>query len=267
LHRQAFLPAEQEIKMIRLSNSLLRKSLHAAGLAFSLAVAGPSFAIINYGDFSDIPPGTVTYTDVKESSSTDPVPPPLYGAPSINGNLLDFDPTAFGANAAGAGGFDITDGQLNFTMTAESGTSIDTLIVSEGGDYSFSGLVPDAGTFVVVSVATTVNILEVNGITLGVPIEIFQTDTFVSDYLTIGNPPASGLNLWSLDYSIDLASQVNGDVTKIEVVIDNQLSATTTDGNQAFIAKKDFNVNIPEPTSLALLGLGAAMTLRRRRDR
>ena len=252
--------------MLQMTTSYLSKAALAAGFVLSLAVVGESSAQIPYGDFSDVPPGTVMYTDVTESSSTDPVPPALYGAPSITGNLLDFDPLAFGANSAG-GGFDITDGQLNFGVMATQGNSIDVLYISEGGDFSFSGLTPDAGTFLSVSVLTTVNILEVDGVALVTPIEVSQVDTLVTDYITVGNPPATGLNLWSLDYTIDLASEVNGSITKIEVVVDNQLSTTTTAGNQAFVSKKDFNVNVPEPTSLALLGLGGLLVMRRRRDR
>lgn len=255
--------------MPQTKNALTRKALAIGALVLSAGFASDSSAVINYPDQSDIPPGTITYSDIVESSSTDPVPPPLYGSPSINGNLLDFDPTGFGSNSADGGGFDITDGQLNFTMTAEPGTSIDTLIVSEGGDFSFSGLTPDAGTFLSVSVATVINILEVDGVTLVTPIEIFQSDTFVTDYLTIGNPPSTGLNQWSLDYTVDILGAISGvpalGATKVEVVIDNQLLTTASAGNQAFISKKDFNVNVPEPTSLALLGIGALVLVRRRR--
>lgn len=255
--------------MPRIPHSFFTKAVLAASLILSAGAALDSSAVINYPDQSDIPPGTVTYSDIVESSGTNTLPPGLYGAPDINGNLLDFDPVAFTAQSAG-GAFDLTDGQLNFTVTAEPGTSINALIVSEGGDFSFSGLTPDAGTFLSVSVATTVNILEVDGVTLGAPIQIFQTDSLVTDYLTIGNPPSTGLNQWSLDYTIDILGAINGQpvlgATKIEVVIDNQLSTTTTAGNQAFVSKKDFNVDVPEPTSLALLGLGSLLLARRRRD-
>ncbi|MFK7789173.1 MAG: PEP-CTERM sorting domain-containing protein [Phycisphaeraceae bacterium] len=254
-----------------IQKSFLPRTALIAALALSSAAAFNSEAVINYGDYSDIPPGTITYTGVTESSGTNALPPALYGAPDINGDLLDFDPLAFTAQSAGAGGFDLTDGQLNFTMTAEPGEAINSLIVSEGGDYSFSGVTPDAGTFLSVSVATTINILAVDGDTLGLPIEIFQTDTFVIDYASVGNAPSTGLNLWSLDYTVDILGALNSPfqlgATEIEVVIDNQLTTTTTAGNQAFVSKKDFNVNVPEPTSLALIGLGGLLMVRRRRDR
>jgi hypothetical protein len=254
--------------MPRIHQSLLPKAVLAAGLLISAGAAFDSSAVINYPDQSDIPPGTVTYSDIVESSSTNLLPPGLYGAPSINGDLLDFDPVGFGANS-NSGAFALTDGQLNFTVTAEPGAAINSLIVSEGGDFSFQGLVPDAGTFVSVSVLTTVNILEVDGVTLGTPIEISQVDSLTTDYLTVGNPPASGLNLWSLDYTIDILGAITGPTqlgaTKIEVVIDNQLSSKSTADTQAFLSKKDFNVNIPEPTSIALLSFGGLLLARRRR--
>lgn len=255
--------------MPRNSKSFFMKTVSAACLVLAISTSASALSI-NYGNYSDIPPGTVTYSNVTESSSTDPVP--LYNAPSINGDLLDFDPTSFGASTAGVAGFDITDGQLNFTVTAEQGQSIGSLIISEAGDYMFTGISPTAGTLVVASLAATVSILEVDGVTLALPIDIFVPETFFNDYATVGNAPAPGLRQWSLLTTVDIAGALNLPyqlgATKIEVVVDNQLTASTTADNTAFIAKKDFRVNvgpvIPEPTSLALLAMGAAVLTRRR---
>ena len=43
---------------------------------------------------------------------------------TIPGNSLNFDPTGFSASASGAGGTDITDGQLKFTVVAKPGFGI-----------------------------------------------------------------------------------------------------------------------------------------------
>src|SRR3954452_7091132 len=90
-------------------------------LAIALAAvvfAAPSVraAVINYGNSGDIPPG-ITFTNVMESSGTDPVP--LYGPPSYFTTGMDFDPPSFVASATDGAG-DITDGQLNFGDVASA---------------------------------------------------------------------------------------------------------------------------------------------------
>ena len=103
-------------------------------ITFSLAIAALwcanhcASAAIMYGDFDDIPPGVVMYTDVTESSATDPISLPLFGAPTIVANDLDFDPMSFGATAPiGPSTADLTDGQLNFGFTALPGRGLSGL--------------------------------------------------------------------------------------------------------------------------------------------
>ncbi len=260
--------------MMRFHN-LLTPALLLAGL---FVVADSADAAIMYGDFSDIPPGAVIYQDVSESSFTNPVPPPLYGAPSVTGNLLDFDPSGFGVSASG-GAANTVDGQLNFTVKALPGAGITSFAIIESGDFSFSGILPAPGTFVSASAGATVTILEVDGVALPGPIAVFASDLFVTDYPTTGGAPVTGLLPWSLATSVDLASAIPfpfvSGATLFEVAINNQLQATTAVlGHQAAIAKKDFKIvvigdlepnMIPEPSSFALLAVAglAIATVRR----
>lgn len=224
---------------------------------------------IFYGDFSDIPPGTVMYLDVTESSGTDPVPPAMYGAPTISGDLLDFDPTGFVASSMG-GPLDVTDGQLNFTVMAAPGEGFSSIYVQEDGDYSFSGT-GGAGTTVSASLSLRVEILEIDNVPLANSIVVTESDLFGDDYASAGGTD-TGLLFWSLQAFADLSPVLGGStlgVTKAEVAIDNQLITNSEADTLAFIAKKDFKIIpppiIPEPASLALFGLGSLLICSRRR--
>lgn len=261
---------------------VLTRHLVASSFACAIAyLAAPVQAAIMYGDFDDYPPGVVMYTDVTESSSTDLVPPPLYGAPDISGNELDFDPTGFGANAAnGTPPADITDGQLNFGFMTLPGTGMNSLFISEGGDYSLLNG-GTAATSVQASMLVSVEISHVDGVALDSPLTVQGLSTFSADAASSPGP-----NFWNntlfVDFGPTLLNAGYGPeslATKGEVVINNQLAAfSETDPNTiAFIAKKDFKIIpggelddddvIPEPASAMLAVLGLTAVAARRRSR
>ena len=248
----------------------LSQGLCAAALSL-LVVAAVTAAPINYGDFSDIPPGSVMYLDVTETANTPDDTEPLYGAPSVIGNKLDFDPAGFTA-AAAAGTADLTDGQLNLTlMGAPAGpglvNAIKTIAISERGDYSLLGTGSAATqTNYAVSIAA-VTVLEVSGVPVpGGHVSLPGASASGGDNLAAGT---DSLTPWSLGPLYDVGAawaQTGrpGSPTKVEIAINDGLVAISEPLSAAFIAKKDFMIDtvsvvvdeIPEPTTMALLGLG-----------
>ena len=257
--------------------SLLTRSAFA--LALVLYVSAPVSAAIMYGDFDDIPPGVVMYTDVTESSVTDPVPPPRYGPPTAIVNELDFDTLNFGAVASdGAPSADITDGQLNFGFMVIQDNGLSNLAISESGDFSLIGT-GTSTTSVAAGIFAEIEISHINHVQLPNPITIVGSTQFSTDLVS-----SPGLNQpWGQTLLVDfgpalLNAGFDPDVdfaTKGEVVINNTLAAISEvdPSTIAFIAKKDFKIIpggdldpfIPEPTSVALAALGMIGVLASRR--
>jgi hypothetical protein len=98
-----------------------RPAFIAGAVLFLLAaICQPSLsAPINYGNFMG---NTVMYTQVTEDTNSPGDSPPLFGAPTVSGNSLDFNPVGFDANSTGGSGPDITDGQLLFGIMAKPTT-------------------------------------------------------------------------------------------------------------------------------------------------
>jgi hypothetical protein len=222
-----------------------------------------------YGDFMG---DTVTYVDVKEDSNSGDTLP-LFGEPSVSGDSLDFDPVGFDANASGAGGNDTTDANLRFMVMAKPLHIIKNLTMSEAGDTTLSGF-GNFMTFTSVTASVFVDILEIDGV--GVNNISFNGNMVFSpsggQYDLSGGGPLFH-TIWDGSLFIDVmgvldAAVANGDIppyafgaTKISVNMDNTLTALSQQGTAALIAKKDaggisITVNIPEPSSLALVGLG-----------
>src|ERR1700752_1303987 len=93
-------------------------SLVVFGL-FLIAARGADAAPIVYGNF---PGSTIDYLGVQEESSSDPGTE-KFGAPTVTGDNMDFNPQAFAASSTGAAS-DITDSNLQFMVKAHPGQAI-----------------------------------------------------------------------------------------------------------------------------------------------
>lgn len=238
----------------------LQRVIRVGAMAVSLAVVGlftgdSVGASISYGNFGPVPPG-VSFLGVEESSGTDAVP--LYGPPTPFSVGLDFNPAGFVATSAG-GGADITDGQLNFTVMSKAG--ITSLGLFERGDYTLAGVgTPTTQVFAGAILLATVT--EINGVGVA-PIDLVPVNGSIGFNLA-ANPGI--VQPWSLGLLLNVAGQLGPGqaATKVKVAINNQLLAISEPTSVAFIAKKDFRIDvgvIPEPAAVVLMMCGASLAL------
>lgn len=233
---------------------------------FCLAAAGALGLSASAHAASLAHPGAVVvqdgfYDNVVETSITDPLP--MYGAPSAGaGNVMEFPLPSFTATASD-GASDLTSGAVEFTFEADPGKLIGTMSIFESGSYSVTegGSVSAAGTLTVryfddllqdfVLLADPIHMV-VSPDGIPAPGEMFPVDG-----------PGSGD--WLGAALIDFAA-LGIETSSVIVAMDNNLVASALVGGSATISKDDLTVNttiIPEPASLALMGLGLLMISRR----
>lgn len=236
----------------------------AAALLLCL-LSKSALASINYGNFT----GTnFVYNNVTEGSGTSPLP--LFGAPIISGNALVFSPANFGATAAN-GGVQITDGTLTTAITAQAGSYIDQISLTEAGDYTLAGANPSLSTTVSVAAPVFLQIVQLNGVGI-TPIDVNANAVFTPDAgsYNLLNDAGTGV-IWNgaLSESIDAAIANAGDTgqaTEVLFSMDNDLTAISQTGNVADIKKKTedgvtIEASVPEPTSVALIAVSVAAVL------
>lgn len=259
-----------------LSNKLPLNHISFLCLTALALVAAPAAhgATINYGNFN-VPPAGISFNNVTESSGTDPVP--LYGPPDPFVVGLDFDPTSFVATANG-GASDVTDGQLNFTIAGlvnQNGyVGIDVVNLFEAGDFSLAGS-GTAATQALAGAIIRATVTQINGLPVS-PINLAPANASVGFNL-VANPGI--VQPWSLGIGYNITNQLAPGqlATRVEISIDNSLIALSQAGSLAFIAKKDFRINltpetvgqpfVPEPGTLLLAGLASVIGLAWRRSR
>jgi PEP-CTERM motif-containing protein len=250
----------------RLTASFYFKLLFVTLAAILLSVVHSSSARaqINYGSFNGT---TVNYLTVTEQSTTGDALP-LFNAPALSADSLDFNPIGFDASAAGAAGLDNTGGRLTFTIQAHAGQSIPIITFGEAGDTALAGLGTDA-TSSQVTASGTITISAVDGAAIA-PVTQPIALTFNPSGGTYGLASDGGSlpifhTQWTGSVSISVPSILTGagvpftqGATSVSIDLVNTLTATSQAGTNSLIGKKDFSVAvvpIPEPTTLTLFAL------------
>jgi hypothetical protein len=229
-------------------------------------------APINYGDQ---PGDTVTFLQVTESSFTDSLP--LYGTPTVIGDTLLFALPGFGSYSSG-GTSDLTDGTLDTTIVADSGSYIGYIRFREYGDVSLSGT-GTSSTYAAVANSIFLQILEIDETPI-IPITTSVNTAFTpsdGDWNLADDGVQSGA-LWQGELYVDItglltSSGKTGHATKVKLIMDNVLNTGSEAGTSAYIRKKATDgiqitplEEIPEPATFLILGVGGGfLTLIRKR--
>jgi hypothetical protein len=234
-------------------------------------VAGTAFATpINHGNRIGT---TVDYLNVTEDSNTDPVPPALFGSPSIAGDTLLFNPVSFGATAnAPGGGFDITDGTLTTEIVAHAGQSIPLVQITENGDYTLAGP-GGAGTWSSVSLSAFITVAQIDGPGPFTPFTYQVSGVFSPNMGMFTLPADAGVLVpWTgvMNSNIDTELALrgySGSATRFFLTFNNQLLAFNEAGSVSTIKKKQngIRIDVPVPATGAVIGLAGLFVARRRR--
>lgn len=251
---------------------------HVSALACMLICSSSAMAgTFHWGDLSD-PGGDVMYLAVTENNGE---ATPLYdedpnvGSPDVIGNSILFNPQGFQSSSSGNAA-DSIDSTLTTTVMAKPGQAVESISISELGDYTLSGL-PGGNAQATVGAAFFWTILEINGVPNPQPTQM-DNMMFASGAGTYGgeyNRPGDDgtTTVWSGSVFLDVREWLDNNghaddfATKVGLRFDNTLTTAADAVSSAFIKKKqiggsvivtvDTSSMVPEPTTCVLAGLAA----------
>ncbi|MEM8679423.1 MAG: PEP-CTERM sorting domain-containing protein [Planctomycetota bacterium] len=262
------------------------RGLAAWCLTMTMA-AGTSGELIEYGDFEG---DAVMYRGITENSLTEEEGSPseglgVYGEPSLNGDVLNFNVPSFFALATGASMTDVADGLLTFGLEPlpEYGMALTRLAMLEFGSVSL--FTPFGGT-AAANVESpfflgVTKVLLNDGSTFGLEVDLAQPIIVQSSLTLMPNNFGGGWNSnddpgvisWIGEASINLVDEMLAadptlddqfplvGVTRMQVSMSNTLTAAvdtplaTAMVDKGHVEFRPTLAVVPEPRSLALLGL------------
>jgi hypothetical protein len=232
----------------------IKMTLLLVPLMIILMVA-PSLADLHI--YTDVDTGTVLFSGISEGSTTDAGP--LYGQPMyFSGNQLFF-PTSF-VSTATDGSNDSTIGELNMTISAAGGYAIQSIAITEYGNYTLTG----TGTSdTSASIFSTYNVGGQSGTISMSPKDAYNLDT-----------DGAGTGFFSGSVSLDFSGS---GINELSFFLSNDLETTSESGTTASIEKslesnqvvvEIITSPIPIPGALWLFGsaIGAIGVFRRRKS-
>ena len=222
--------------------SKLTRTVLAMALTFVLSAAAHA---VPWSNPNGTVPGVFSWSNGGSDNG-------LFGDPTIVGSSFVFSPNNFVATASNGSASTVSD-RLFFTLDIAPGFQFGGITISEFGDYSIlgGGAVAATGALFVTDLnsgSTQSSLLSTN------PVFPVSTNTFAN-------------GLWSGVASVTMP---NG-VTRVTVVLNNVLQATSQAGGTSLIEKKgagagiQIDIFVPEPATAGLFGGVAAMLLTRRR--
>jgi hypothetical protein len=231
---------------------LVKRSFFVAAVALCALVgfAPQASAFVHWSNAD----GTASFFDWSDGGSDHG----MFGDPTlIGGDTFMFTPEDFRAESAD-GMPDAAHDRLQVDLTAHSGQSFTSIMITEGGDYGMFGP-DDNGAGAVVAMGAGFVLNRMGGPTA---MDAFISGPYVDeDGLTQG--------FWDGGVTIDLMAQNNDEpLTDLRLVFNNNLLAISHVGTISFIQKKTFFITFtPEPASALLLASGGGLLLLRRRRR